>query len=79
MVSARPISAVGYKTTHQAHFLVSASFGRTNSSKEKKNNNKKPIRQHFSAVSTASLRSGARAVKRMEEQPGSVWHDKMDF
>lgn len=40
---------------------------------------KKPIRQHFSAVSTASLRSGARAVKRMEEQPGSVWHDKMDF
>lgn len=36
MVSARPISVLGYETTQQAHFLVSASFSRTNSSKEEK-------------------------------------------
>ena len=36
MVSARPISVLGYKTTQQAHFLVSASFCRTNSSTAKK-------------------------------------------
>lgn len=36
MVSACPISALGYETTQQAHFLVSASLCRTNSSAAEK-------------------------------------------
>lgn len=64
MVSAHPISVLGYKTTQQAHFLVSASFCRTNSSKEEKK----------SAVSHSHDRQAWEMMfKGMEKQPDCVW------